>query len=180
MRPPHRSVCYQMSVRMLPSFVVSWFAATSVHGEDWPTWRHDAARSGSSTEQLPRELHPQSILRMPELKPAWNEDERLQFDAHYEPIVAGNSLFVASPLEHTLQAFDFLSGRSKWLFFANAPVRFAPTHADGKLFFGSDDGYFYCLNAEDGSIAWKFNAAPTDRMAVGNEKLVSVWPVWTG
>ena len=45
-----------------------------------------------------------------------------------------------------------------------------------KLYFASDDGYLYCLQAADGSLVWKFRGGPSDRKMLGNERLISMWP----
>jgi len=60
------------------------------------------------------------------------------------------------------------------------PVRFAPVASDGKVYFGADDGIFYCLDAATGRAEWTFKAAPNDRKVIGNGRLISVWPVRGG
>ena len=64
--------------------------------------------------------------------------------------------------------------------FADAPVRFAPVASGGSIYFGADDGCLYRLDAKSGTLISKWNAAPSDRMAIGNERLISVWPVRGG
>lgn len=160
--------------------ILTWLVQSSLcSSEDWPTWRFDNHRGAATSEQLPEQLHLQWSRKLPTLSPAWT-DERLQFDASYEPIVANGKMFLASPSNHTMSAFDLLSGRREWRVFADAPIRFAPIHHEGRLYFGADDGCTYCMNAADGSVIWKFTAAPSPRMAIGNERLISVWPIRTG
>ncbi len=146
---------------------------------DWPAWRHDAQRSAATQEQLAAELHLQWSLRLPRLQPAWPEDPRLQFDASYEPIVSGGLLFVASSHDDSIMAFDATSGELRWRYYADGPVRVAPIAWNGNLYFGADDGKFRCLDVRSGEERWTFNAAPADRLAIGNERLVSVWPIRT-
>lgn len=146
---------------------------------DWPTWRLDSNRSAATSEQLSEQLHLQWSRKLPTISPAWT-DERLQFDGTYEPIVANGKMFLASPVDHSISSFDLNSGRREWRVFADAPIRFAPTYFEGRLYFGADDGCVYCLEASDGTEIWKFAAAPSSRMAIGNERLISVWPVRTG
>ena len=84
--------------------------ATTVSATDWPTWRFDAGRSASSPEELPTALNLQWTRVLPALKPAWPEDARLQFDASYEPVVAGETLFYGSSRNDSVTAVDLKSG----------------------------------------------------------------------
>ena len=59
-------------------------------------------------------------------------------------------------------------------------VRIAPTCFRGKLYFGSDDGYAYCVNADDGSLVWRYSPSSTGRRILHNGRLISQWPCRTG
>ena len=166
--------------QLLLPFIVWSLIVTLASAADWPTWRHDTNRSAATSEQLPKELHLQWTWTFPQLKPAWNEDARLHFDAQYEPIVADGLMFVSSPKNHSVTAIDVVAGTRKWRFFTDGPVRFAPVFSNGNVYFGSDDGCMYCLDAKSGKTVWKFNGAPSNRLAIGNERLISVWPIRTG
>ena len=48
---------------------------------------------------------------------------------------------------------------------------------EGRVLFGSADGYVYCLRATDGELIWRFRAAPEDRRLSAWEQIESVWPV---
>ena len=41
-------------------------------------------------------------------------------------------------------AIDISTGKEKWIFFAEGPVRFSPTIWNNRIYFGSDDGFVYC------------------------------------
>lgn len=151
-----------------------------VSAADWPTWRNNAERSAVTDESLPAKLHLQWSRQLGALKPAWPEDPRIQFDAHYEPVIAGQTLFVGSSLNDSVTAFDLSTGKEKWHFHTNGPVRFAPLISDENVYVSADDGYFYCLNSADGTLRWKFQAAPNHRKALANERLSSVWPIRGG
>jgi len=155
-------------------------ACVSVSADDWPAWRHDAGRSAASAELLPAELQLSWSRELGLPKPAWPEDPRLGFDACPHPIVARGTLFVASARTESLLACDAVTGEIQWQFFSNGPIRFAPVFWEGRLFFGSDDGFFYCLDASNGELLWKYNAASGQRRVIGNERLISVWPVRGG
>lgn len=147
---------------------------------DWPTWRHDAARTAATDEQLPdhpiamwsRELGPNHV--------AWQEDTRLQFDASYEPIVVDKTLLVASARTNSVSAYHTETGEQLWQYHVATPVRLAPFAHQDRVYFGADDGKFYCLDVATGTLSWSVDAAPSGRMILGNERLISAWPVRGG
>jgi outer membrane protein assembly factor BamB len=150
---------------------------------DWPMWRHDVVRSGASAESLPAELHLQWTRQLPAPMPAWPNEARLHFDASYEPIVVGSRMFVGSMVDGSLTAYDTTSGNELWRFYTNGPVRLAPVAFDGRVCFGSDDGFLYCVDSASGDLLWKVAGAPEDRESyrhLGNARLVSFWPVRGG
>ncbi len=164
--------------------LVWWFAVTATPCDaDWPTWRFDANRSAASPTELPTELHLQWRKELPPPRPAFPEDLRLCFDISYEPVVMGETMFVPSMVTDSVVALDTSTGSEKWKFFANGPVRFAPVAWRDRVFFVSDDGYLYCLNAALGTLLWK--SSPTlsrgkARRLLGNERLISRWPARGG
>jgi outer membrane protein assembly factor BamB len=44
------------------------------------------------------------------------------------------------------------------------------------VYFTADDGYLYCLEADDGKLLWKISGGPARRWVLGNDRLVSSWP----
>jgi outer membrane protein assembly factor BamB len=131
--------------------------------DDWPTYRHDAARHGSTPAAVPAEV-----------APAW----RVELGGGLtQPIAAGNRVYVASRDAHTIHALDAETGRSAWSFVAGGRIDSPPTLWRGRLLFGGADGYVYCLRAEDGALVWRFLAAPVDRRIACFDQIESVWPV---
>ena len=167
-------------LNFVATLVIAWSASTFVTAADWPMWRFDGRRSASTPQQLPTELHLQWSSQQPEPRLAWAEDPRLHFDASLEPIVVGQTLFVASSRNDSITAINTDNGERRWRFFADAPIRFAPVAVNERLYFGADDGCFYCLKVADGSLVWKFSAAPTNRRVIGNERFTSAWPLRGG
>ena len=146
-------------------------------GEDWPCWRFDAGHTGATPEKLTKKLQVQWVRDLPPCDRAWPDDERLEFDIAYEPVVAGPVVYVGSPQNDSVTAFDAETGAEKWKFFTGGPVRFAPAVSDGLVYTGSDDGYVYCLDGATGAEQWRFRAALSDRKVIGNKRVISVWPV---
>jgi len=130
---------------------------------DWPTFRHDALRSGATPSGIPAKLE---LL--------WNQKLATRLSA---PVVVGDKVFVAAVDEHHLAALDSKNGKRLWKFCAGARIDSPPTYYRGTLLFGSADGWVYCVAASDGQLAWRFRAAPQDRRIGSFGQLESAWPV---
>jgi len=130
---------------------------------DWPTHRHDPARSGCSKTLVP-----------PELRCVWEAKLGGRLSA---VTVAEGKLYVASIDDHAVHALDAATGKPLWVFTAGGRVDSPPTLWQGLVLFGSADGHVYCLRASDGALAWRFRAAPLDRRMGAFDQLESVWPV---
>jgi hypothetical protein len=155
------------------------FCASTLPAADWPMWRHDAGRTASTTQAMPEKLDLIWSRELPPLRPAFKET-RLQFDRSYEPVVSGKKLIVGSSREDCLIAFDTDTGAEVWRALANGPVRFAPVIVGDLVLFGSDDGMMRCVKLADGSAVWSKRAVPSNRMLLGNQRLISVWPIRGG
>jgi outer membrane protein assembly factor BamB len=156
--------------------VVFLMGSGFVQGADWPMWRYDANRSGASPHDLPAKLYLQWIREYRRLKPAWPDQDKMQFDVVREPVVAGQTLYFNSSRYDAMRALDTHTGDEKWTYFVDGPIRFAPVVWEGRLYFASDDGYLYCLHSDTGRLLWKFRGGPGDRKILGNERLISTWP----
>ena len=163
----------------LVSFAQGSFAS------DWPTYRHDGNRSAVSSESMPGELNPQWIFESRhQPMSAWpmpgEETPRMHTDRAYHVVVAGRTLFFGNNIDNHIYALDTRTGEERWRFAADGSIRFAPVLQEGSLFFGSDDGNVYCLNAADGSLVWKYRPSPSGERVIGNSRMISLWPVRTG
>jgi outer membrane protein assembly factor BamB len=148
---------------------------------DWPMWRCGPERGAATAEELPARLHLQWVRELPVLRPAWEGDPKKPFfDNAYHPIAVGELLIVGSSRNDSVTAYDAATGARKWRFYADGPVRFAPAAWKGRLFVASDDGHLYCLEASTGKLLWKFRGGPSGRRVLGNERLISSWPVRGG
>jgi outer membrane protein assembly factor BamB len=162
--------------------------------EDWPTWLHDNQRSGTAPRELPlplaaawtyRPRHaPQPAWPPPARQDFWNRKydlaPRVVFDRAFHVVVAGERVYFGSSADDRVTCLDLAGGKCRWSFFAEGPIRLAPTVAEGRVLVGSDDGAAYCLDAADGKCLWTSRPAPADRRIPGNERIISVTPVRTG
>jgi outer membrane protein assembly factor BamB len=130
---------------------------------DWPTHRHDAARSGVTHVAVPAEL-----------KMAWQTDLGGRLTS---PVVANGKAFVAQVDAHTVHALNADSGELLWSYTAGGRVDSPPTICRGRVVFGAADGWVYCLRAADGALMWRHRAAPSEARIVSYGRLESVWPV---
>ncbi len=171
-----------MRLRLGIVLSLSFLCVTSLAtAGDWPMWRHDAARSGSTPDKLATDLHLQWTRELPAPQPAWPASQfKLQFDAAYQPVVADGRMFVGSTANDTVTAYATQSGDELWRFYTDGPVRFAPVVWNDRAYAVSDDGRLYCLNATSGELVWKYNGAPQRRPIIGNGRLISTWPARGG
>ena len=149
---------------------------------DWPTYRGDAGRSGCTPEQLPKQLSLRWTYKARHApRPAWSgRDTRMPFDRAYHTVVAGQTLFFGSSADGKVYALDVATGAERWTFFTGGPVRFAPAVWRGRVFVVSDDGFLYCIGAEDGKLILKLRGGPAHSMVLGNGRMISRWPARGG
>ena len=119
-----------------------------------------------------------------EPRPAWREPgwepQRIPFDYAY-PLSAGNGLvYFGSSADHAVHALDAKTGRERWRFFTDGPVRLAPAVSDGRIYFGSDGGRVYCLDGRTGEVEWSFRPDIPDERLIGNEQMMSRWTAKSG
>lgn len=131
--------------------------------DDWPTYRHDAKRSGSTVSTV-------SAI----VEHLWQTDLGGKIT---QPVVAGGRLFVASVDAHRVRCLDARDGKALWSYAAGGRVDSPPTIYNGLVLFGSADGWVYCLRASDGKLVWRFRGAPEARRVVAFGQLESAWPV---
>lgn len=144
-----------------PAFGSPLFAVEE-DSDDWPTYRHDQARSGTTTKPVAKDVDKKWIADL---------GGRLT-----SPVIAGGTVYVSQIDTHTLFALDEASGNEKWTFTTGARIDSPPTVYRGRVVFGGTDGWVYCLTT-DGELAWRYRAAPLDRRTMAYEQLESLWPV---
>ncbi|MFP4058463.1 MAG: PQQ-binding-like beta-propeller repeat protein [Candidatus Brocadiia bacterium] len=130
---------------------------------EWPTYRGNISRSGSTRTAVPAEL-----------KELWQAELGESLTA---PVAAAGRLWACSNDSHTVHCVDADTGRPLWQFAAGGRVDSPPTLYEELCVFGCRDGWVYCLRASDGALAWRFRGAPGDRRVVADSRLESVWPI---
>jgi outer membrane protein assembly factor BamB len=132
-------------------------------GDEWPTYRHDGLRSGTTESPVD-----------PNLQVLWQADIGTRPSA---PTIAEGRVFVAGVDRHTVYALDAATGTRTWTCTAGARIDSPPTIHEGLALFGSADGRVYCVRTEDGALVWRFDAAPGRRLVTAFGQLESSWPV---
>jgi hypothetical protein len=145
-----------------PAYGIVAGADSSTESE-WPTFRHDAARSGTTRTQIPSNVEVN-----------WKITLKGRLTA---PVAAGDKVFVAKPDAHIIYALDMTTGKELWHFIAGGRVDSPPTIYKGLVMFGSADGCVYCVRATDGQLVWRFLAAPADQRIGSFDQIESTWPV---
>ena len=168
--------------------------------EEWPTYMHDNARSGGTAETLDLSTLRQAWVYTSPCPPRtafsgaapWDAihdvghravmTDMRDFDSALFVSVIGDSVYLGSSVTDSIHCLAIHSGEQKWAYTTDGPVRFPPSYDNGRLYFASDDGYAYCVDAGDGSFVWKYTPIPpADRRLISNNgKLIPMWPIRTG
>jgi outer membrane protein assembly factor BamB len=134
-----------------------------VNSDDWPMYRHDAARSGTTKSIV------SAVIRR-----AWQVDFGGRISS---PVISNGKVFVASVNAHTVHALNAKAGKLIWSYTVGGRVDTPPTIYKGLVIFGSADGWVYCLRISDGKLVWRFQGAPEERRVMAFGQLESVWPI---
>ena len=102
------------------------------------------------------------------------------YDLAYSPVIVGHRLWYGSTADDALHCLNTRTGKEEWSFLTGGPIRIAPTYWEGRLYFGSDDGYVYCIDAKKGKLRWKYSPSRSEEKILNNGRLISFWPVRTG
>ena len=163
--------------------IVSILGNAASHAGDWPMWRFDAGRTACSPEVLPPELQLQWTMQLEPRKQAWDDPLNLDlmpYDRVFEPVVIGGRMLIGFNDRDKVVAVDTKTGATQWTFFTDAPVRLPPVCGEGRVYFSSDDGHLYCVDAETGKLFWKFQGGPSPQKVIGNRRIISAWPARGG
>jgi outer membrane protein assembly factor BamB len=180
--PPHNCACYpeaklygfnalaparkleiDNSNRLQPGPAASRAPKHDPNEKNWPTYRGNAKRSGFANVSIDAQLGNRWKTKLGGKLTAMT--------------MAAGKVYVGQKETHTLYALDANTGDTAWTFTTGGRIDSPPTYHKGRLLLGSADGYVYCIDAQDGQLAWRFRAAPSDQRLMSFEQLESVWPV---
>jgi outer membrane protein assembly factor BamB len=160
------------------------FTVSLASADDWPTFRHDPARSGVASSPGPSDAAVEwtadlggSVDGSPivvgdhiwvgnshgELFALNRADGKAIWKATTGGAIVGaaeiaGDLVVAGSVDCFLYAFDRQTGQLRWRHRAERPVLGGPTYVQGKLIFGAMDGVLRALDPATGKTLW--TAAP--------------------
>jgi len=149
---------------------------------DWPIYRHDVFRSGSTSSALAGDdlqvLWTTTVAPpLTGLLAAEYGDNPFVRGPLTPPVCAGATVLLALPDRHRVVALDAATGKLRWSFTAGGRVDTPPTIAGARCVFGAHDGFVYCLRLADGRLAWRFRAAPFEARIAVHGQMESPWPV---
>ncbi|MCH2209051.1 MAG: PQQ-binding-like beta-propeller repeat protein [Lentisphaerales bacterium] len=131
--------------------------------KNWPIYRHNNRRSGTSSNTV------EAISK---------EEWRLDLGGKLtQPVLAEGKLLIVQKGQYTVHALDAKSGKKLWHFTAGGQVDSSPTVYKHRCYFGSADGFIYCLDLADGKLIWKYQGAPSKSKHMYYEKLESTHPL---
>ncbi len=182
--PLHSASSWQERLTVIDKSEPASLEATST---DWPTYRHDSARSAGNAVSVgcqPNILwrwtpagattYERAMVAIPTL------GYRLAPDfLPTAPVAVAGFVWFASA-DGTIRCVQAATGKEVWAFPTAAMVFAPPTIWKGRVLVGGGDGRIYCLDAMTGRCLWKFLAAPCDRRVFWYGHLISTWPVITG
>jgi outer membrane protein assembly factor BamB len=178
--------------RLILFFVVTLFTVSPAEAGDWDNYLGNKARTGYVPNSVPSQLQLNWTYQSA-AKPekAWSGSRtapieghimlpRVTFDASPQMLLVEGRLYFGSTVDHRLHCRDEVTGKEIWSFFTEGPIRLAPSFAHGNIYFGSDDGWVYCLEARGGELVWKYRVGPKDDRLLARGELISRWPCRTG
>ena len=184
------AVMYHLRFSLTLSIVL--VALASQANADWPTYLNGNERAGFTSQELKTPLQhawtyktparPVQAWEGPRSSPIEGHEmkHRVNFDDAMQVAISGGRIYFGSTVDHRMYCVDAKSGEPLWSYYTEGPIRLAPTLAHGNVYFGSDDGFVYCLNAVDGSEVWKMRVGPKDDRLLARGEMISRWPVRTG
>ena len=165
-------------VRIITLTLAAWILGLLPLRADWPAWGGNPDHTFWTEGTIPSAMTLNWKRQLHSPDSAWPKSQgKLQFDDAHGIVIMGELVLVNSAVTDSLTAYNLTTGKKVWSFQTNEPVRFSPVVHQDRVYLGSDDGYLYCLNLKTGKEYWRLRGGPDDRRILGNERLISMWPV---
>ncbi len=141
----------------------------------WRTYRSDARRTGMAAAPVPAEIQVLWTKELADPAPeGYNRTGLLT-----QSTAAGGRLYIVKKDTYELLSLDAADGTVLWRRSFPGALDGPPTIVGDRLFIGCRSGEVYSLRASDGALAWRFRAAPLDRLSLSGDRVASVWPVFS-
>jgi outer membrane protein assembly factor BamB len=154
--------------------------ATTDAVNEWPTYRHDASRSGAATCDVPTDVRVRwrrQLTHADDQRPKdWQENPFVS-GVISAPVIASGLAIVSLPDRHHVVALDAATGEDRWQYTADGRIDTPPTIVGNLCLFGTRTGWVYCMSAADGQVVWRLRAAVGDEQIVSFGQVESPWPV---
>ena len=161
--PPSRTIAIPERLQKGPAFGQASQKVSKDNPEDWPTYRHDAGRSGCTNTNVPSNL-----------TLGWKTKLGSKLTS---PVIAEGRVYLAATDAHTLRCLNADTGKQVWQVTFDGRIDSPPTVHEGLVLCGCRDGSVHALRAADGARVWRFRASPEERLIVSRGQLESVWRV---
>ena len=150
--------------------------------------RHDNRRSGVTTETLSIsacelaldvQARPRPCRwpgKVPAKWDAYSTNTELKSMRNFDPClfvtVVGDRVYFGSSASDAAHCLDATTGEEVWTYYTDGPVRHSrPRYDNGYVYFGSDDGHVYCVNAAGRfEFVWKYKPVQQDRYHPGQRQ----------
>lgn len=143
----------------------------------WLQYRGDLRHRGFATEgPVPHATRVVPLDAAYDVPPG-HDLHRIAWLDRPTPPVTADGLAVYGGSDGQVRAIDTATATPVWTHWTGGAVFTAPSIEGRRVFVASADGWVHCLNLHDGSLLWKWRAAPADRMLSIYGRLMSAWPV---
>lgn len=180
--PKATTVIAALPLLLLGTFAWAQSSPEKVPADRWSLFRGDAAMTGFSSAEIPRNPAQlwffetqdsieataaivDDVVYIPTMdgrfyalalssgKEIWKFENPEQDAAKSSPCVAGELVYYGDDLG-TFRALDRKTGHLRWSHKAEGEIISSPTVLDGKVLYGSYDECLYCLDALSGKENW--------------------------
>ena len=148
-----------------PAFAENQKPKVGSQSAGWLQFRADARRTSRASAPLSAKL-----------QPAWQQSFP---GALAQATIADGRAYLVNKSTYELHCLNLGDGKPVWTRPFPAALDGPPTVVGDRLYIGCGDGWVYALAAADGRLAWRFLAAPSEALTLGNDRLENVVPVFS-